>query len=46
MNTTKGHPSRASVRCDPETRFSRQPMHSSAESTRLAFVLGQLLMRP
>src|SRR5262249_30022961 len=36
-NTKSTHPSRASTRCDPDERFTDQPIRSSAASTSRAF---------
>ncbi len=45
-NTKSSQPARLSVRCEPDCRFSCQPIFRSAASTRRAFVDGQLLKRP
>jgi hypothetical protein len=37
---------RLSVQCEPDCRFSRQPIFNRAASARRAFVDGQLLKRP
>ena len=44
-NTKSGQPSRLSVRCDPDWRFSRHPILKRAARTRLVLQAGQSLTR-
>lgn len=46
VKTTSDRSGRDSVRCDPDSRLMRQPIRSSAASTRHALAAGQRLIPP